>query len=182
MEVLLCLVAVATIVFILNKTTFGFKLRLTGENTESAKHAGIHTLRTVVLSFVLSGGLAGLAGAGLVLGGERRVVTGGFGGNIGFTGIVVALVARNSPVGCIAAAGLFAALDTGGGVMQSRAEVPSEIILITQGVIVVLVAASSVLSRRLEARAVTARISAERDSPPPSPHARPRFRPSGATD
>jgi simple sugar transport system permease protein len=135
---------------------------VTGENAESARHAGINTLRTVVLSFVFSGALAGIAGAGLVLGGERKVVSGGFGGNIGFTGIVVALVARNSPVGCIFAAVLFAALDTGGSVMQARADIPSEIILIAQGVIVVLVAASTLLMRRFEARAADARIAAER--------------------
>ena len=153
----------------LNRTVFGFKLRLTGENPESARHAGIHTTRTVVLSFILSGGLAGLAGAGMMLGGERKVLTGGFGGNVGFTGIVVALVARNSPVGCVAAAALFAALDTGGGLMQSRADVPSEIILITQGVIVVLVAVSSLLTRRLEARSTAARALSDRERAPTSP-------------
>jgi ABC-type uncharacterized transport system permease subunit len=57
---------------------------------------------------------------------------------------------------------LFAALDTGGSVMQARADIPSEIILIAQGVIVVLVAASTLLMRRFEARAADARIAAER--------------------
>ena len=161
-EVVLGLAAVVLIVVLLKRTTFGFKLRLTGENPESARHAGIKTLRIVVLSFVVSGALAGLAGAGMVLGGERKVITGAFGGNVGFTGIVVALVARNSPAGCIAAAALFAALDTGGGVMQARAGVPSEIILITQGVIVVLVAASGLLTRHLEARAA-GRVTRERE-------------------
>lgn len=167
-EVFLGLVAVLVVVVLLKRTTFGFKLRLTGENPESARHAGVQTLRTVVLSFVVSGALAGLAGAGMVLGGERKVITGGFGGNVGFTGIVVALVARNSPVGCIAAAAVFAALDTGGGVMQSRAGVPSEIILITQGVIVVLVAASGLLARRLDARAAS-RATRGREPAPRAP-------------
>lgn len=162
LEFILAAGAVVAVVFILNRTAFGYRLRVTGENAESARHAGINTLRTVVLSFVFSGALAGIAGAGLVLGGERKVVSGGFGGNIGFTGIVVALVARNSPVGCIFAAVLFAALDTGGSVMQARADIPSEIILIAQGVIVVLVAASTLLMRRFEARAADARIAAER--------------------
>ena len=162
LEVGLIIVAVVLLVFVLNRTGFGFKLRLTGENPEAARHAGINTLRTVVMSFVISGGLAGLAGAGLVLGGERSVVSGGFGGNIGFTGVVVALVAMNSPISCIPAAALFAALDTGGSVMQARADIPSEVILITQGVIVILVAASTLLIRRFEARATDARIEAER--------------------
>lgn len=161
LEVILTFAAVAALVVVLNKTTFGFKLRLTGQNTESARHAGINTLRTIVLSFVLSGGLAGLAGAGLVLGGERRVISGGLGGNIGFTGIVVALVARNSPVGCIVAAALFASLDTGGSLMQSRADVPSETILITQGVIVVFVGISGLMANKWKAWRILASAASE---------------------
>ena len=163
MEVILTIAAVAVIVFVLKRTVFGYKLRLVGENPESARHAGIQTVRTIVLSFVVSGGLAGLAGTGLVIGGERNVLSGGFAGNIGFTGIVVALVARNSPVGCVAAAALFAILDTGGSVMQVRADVPSEMILITQGIIVVLVATSVILTRRLETRAASRRGTAEQE-------------------
>lgn len=162
LDFILVIAAVVMMVFILNRSTFGFRLRLTGENPKCARNAGINTLSTVVWSFVLSGALAGLAGAGLVLGGEREVVSGGFGGSIGFTGIVVALVARNSPVGVIFAAALFAALDTGGGVMQSQADIPSDIVLITQGAIVILVAASMLLAQRFEAKAEDRRINAER--------------------
>ena len=163
MEVFLTVAAVGVILFVLNRTVFGYKLRLAGENPESARHAGVQTVRTIVLSFVVSGGLAGLGGSALVIGGERNVLSGGFAGNIGFTGIVVALVARNSPVGCVAAAALFAILDTGGSVMQVRADVPSEMILITQGIIVVLVATSVILTRRLEARAASRRASREHE-------------------
>ncbi len=162
-EVFLTIAAVAIIVFVLKRTVFGYKLRLAGENPESARHAGVRTVRTIVLSFVVSGGLAGLSGTALVIGGERNVLSGGFAGNIGFTGIVVALVARNSPVGCVAAAALFAILDTGGSVMQVRADVPSEMILITQGIIVVLVATSVILTRRLEARAASRRATREHE-------------------
>ncbi len=161
-DAILSLVAVAAMVFLINRTVFGFKLRLTGENDECSRHAGVSTVRVVVLGFLLSGALAGLAGAGLVLGGERHMLTSGFTGNVGFTGIVVALVARNSPVGSVPAALLFAALATGGGVMQARADVPSEIVFITQGVIVVLVACSGLLVRALHAR----RVDANEDTPP----------------
>lgn len=163
LEVALCIAALAVVAFVLGRTVFGFQLRLTGENPESARNAGVNTLRTVVLSFVVSGGLAGLAGAGIVLGGERAVVSSGFAGSIGFTGIVVALVAANNPIACIPAACLFAALDAGGSAMQSQAGVPSEIILIAQGVIVVLVAASNLLVRRFDARVADARITAARE-------------------
>jgi simple sugar transport system permease protein len=163
-DAILALVAVAVIVFVINRTTFGFKLRLTGENDECSRHAGVPTVRIVVLGFLLSGALAGLAGAGLLLGGERHVLTSGFTGNVGFTGIVVALVARNSPIGSIPAALLFAALATGGGVMQARADVPSEIVFITQGVIVVLVACSGLVVRALHAR----RVDVDHSGPPPA--------------
>ena len=156
LEVILTLATVAALVFVLSKTTFGFKLRLTGQNTESARHAGINTLRINVMSFVLSGGLAGLAGAGLVLGGERQVISGSLGGSIGFTGIIVALVALNSPVGCVIAAALFASLDTGGSLMQSRADIPSETILITQGIIVVFVGISGLMVGKWKARRILA--------------------------
>ena len=163
MEIFLTVAAVVIIVFVLNRTVFGYKLRLAGENPTSARHAGVQTIRTIVVSFVLSGALAGLSGTGLVIGGERNVLSGGFAGNIGYTGIVVALVARNSPVGCVAAAALFAILDTGGSVMQVRADVPSEMIFITQGIIVVLVATSVILTRWMDARATTRRAAVERE-------------------
>jgi simple sugar transport system permease protein len=73
----------------------------------------------------------------------------GFTANVGFTGIVVALVARNSPVACVPVALLFAAMTTGGGLMQSQAGVPSELVGVTQGIIVILVAMSGLLLRVL---------------------------------
>jgi len=63
----------------------------------------------------------------------------------------------------VAAAALFAILDTGGSVMQVRADVPSEMIFITQGIIVVLVATSVILTRWMDARATTRRAAVERE-------------------
>jgi ABC-type uncharacterized transport system permease subunit len=150
-DIVLVPVAVALVWVLLRRTPFGFALRLTGANSEAARAAGISTRRVGVAALVISGGLAGLAGGSLLLGGESSVMTDNFSGSRGFEGIAVALLARNSPVACIPAALLFAVLQQGGGLMEARVGVPSSLVEITQGLVIVLVAASGFLLARRRA-------------------------------
>jgi ABC-type uncharacterized transport system permease subunit len=90
------LVALAAAVFVgwlLNRTTLGFKFRAVGANASAARTAGISVPRTYITVMLISGGLAGLAGATQVLGTERSL-TGGISGTIGFDAITVALLGR----------------------------------------------------------------------------------------
>ena len=139
---------VLVVAIVLARTSFGFRLRLTGANQEAARHAGIRTVRMGVYALVLSGALAGLAGSSLILSSENGAMTDNFSANYGFDGIVTALLARNSPIGVVPAALLFAALRQGGGLMEARIGVSSSLVLVTQGIVIVLLAGSSILLRR----------------------------------
>lgn len=145
-DIVLVPVVVVAVAFLLARTTFGFRVRLVGANERAARHTGTSPKRVGVQAIVLSGGLAGLAGGSLLLAGETPGMTDNFGSNYGFQGIAVALLARNSPLGVIPAALLFASLRQGGGVMEGTVGVSSSVVDVTQGIVIVLVlAATSVL-------------------------------------
>lgn len=147
-DILLVPVAVIAVAFLQNRTTFGLTLRLTGANPAAARRVGIKTVRTNVLSLILSGGIAGIVGASLVLGGETARMGDGFSAGFGFEGIVVALVARNNPFGAVPAALLFAVLDSGSGLMETRVGIASELVYVTQGLVILFVAGTSYLYNR----------------------------------
>ncbi|MCW2739997.1 MAG: hypothetical protein JWR45_419 [Blastococcus sp.] len=142
----LCVLLVTAV---LQRTSFGFRLRLTGANETAARHAGISPKRIGAQAIVASGALAGLAAASLVLAGETQAMTDNFEAGYGFQGIAVALLARNSPVGAIPAALLFAAMAQGGGLVEAQAGVSSAVVGITQGLVIVFIlAAGAVLYAR----------------------------------
>jgi len=140
---------VAIVAFVLARTTVGFRLNLLGANPDAAREAGVATTRLGAGSLIVSGGIAGLVGACLILASFGGVLTDGFSNNYGFIGIVVALLARNSPIGVLAAGLLFAALQQGGGLVETRIGVSSSLVEITQGVVIVILAGSALFLGRL---------------------------------
>jgi simple sugar transport system permease protein len=99
---------------ILNRTTLGFGVKAVGFNPEAARYGGISVARNYFLAMAISGAFAGLAGALEILGWQFRLSTGDVQTSvIGFTGIAVALLGRNTAVGTGLAALLFGALATG---------------------------------------------------------------------
>jgi ABC-type uncharacterized transport system permease subunit len=166
-DILLAAAMVLVVWFVLRRTAFGFHLRLTGANEEAARHAGISTVRMTVMALLVSGALAGLVGGSLTLGGESPSMTDNFSAGYGFAGIVVALLARNVPIATIPAALLFAALRQGGGLMEARVGISSALVLITQGLVILLVAGSGILFERLTATRVDARMKGKRPSDRP---------------
>jgi general nucleoside transport system permease protein len=154
--------------FVLQRTAFGFQLRLTGANDEAARHAGISTIKVTVIAFLVSGALAGLAGSSLILAGEAGNIADNFSAGYGFAGIVVALLARNSPIGVVPAALLFAVLRQGGGLMEARVGISSAVVGITQGLVILLVASASFLFERL----ASVRMDAGEESKGPRPAGR----------
>jgi general nucleoside transport system permease protein len=144
---LVMVIGVVVLVALLPRFTFGVELRLTGANPEAARYAGVRTVRVAVLALLISGALAGLAGSSLILAGDLKTLTSSFQGNYGFEGIVVALVARNSVLGVFPAALLLAGLVQGGGLMQALAGVPSSLVLVTDGLVILLVAGSAYFLR-----------------------------------
>ncbi|MCY4371648.1 MAG: ABC transporter permease [bacterium] len=155
-DILLVPVAVVAVAFLQNRTTFGLTLRITGANPTAARRVGINTVRINAVGLILSGAIAGVVGASLILGGETARMGDGFSAGFGFEGIVVALVARNNPFGAVPAALLFAVLDSGSGFMETRVGVASELVYVTQGLVILFVAGTAYLYNRTKRTRVDA--------------------------
>ncbi|GGD34919.1 ABC transporter permease [Microbacterium faecale] len=138
---ILALIAVAFTWWLLERSSLGFRLRAVGENPHAARTAGISVGGSYVVVMLIAGGLVGLAGVTQVLG----TVTNGFGGDIdagmGFDAITVALLGRSSPIGILFAGLLFGAFKAGGFWMQADQQVPNEVVLVVQSLIVLFIAA-----------------------------------------
>lgn len=143
--------------WVLKYTTLGYESRAVGYNPWASETGGISVSATTIKALCISGALAGLAGVTEVMGVHHRLFD-QFSAGFGFTGIAVALLAKNNPVGVIAAAILFGALSAGSGTMQLEAEVPAKVIFIIQALIIFLVAAEQ-LARWIIGR--TRRVSVE---------------------
>ncbi len=138
-------VAVALLIwFALYRTTFGFELRTLGLNPDAARYAGINVRRLTVLTMMISGGLAGLAGAIQTQGLFHEFQT-NQSLTLGFDSIAVALLAGNSPIGIIPSAFLFGVLSAGSRGMQLASNVPPELIQVIQALILMFVAADQIV-------------------------------------
>jgi simple sugar transport system permease protein len=133
--------------FALGRTRFGYEVRAVASGPEAEETAGIANDRVRFLMFMLSGGLAGLVGLSDILGffGYLDI---DFPKGLGFLGISVALLARNHPLGVIPAALLFGFLDRGAQGVQFFSQVPKEVIVILQALIILaIVVAYELLTR-----------------------------------
>ena len=144
----LMLGAVALVYWLLFRSKLGFAFRISGENLDAARYAGIRAGMTIVIAMAIAGGLAGLAGAAQVAGVLGRA-TPGFTAGIGFDAIAVALLGRSHPVGILLAGILFGALEAGGRQMQVDAGVSIDMISIIQALIIIFVAAPLLVKRAL---------------------------------
>lgn len=127
---------------LLSKTLLGVQLRAVGFNPVAASRAGISYARMVVLALGIAGALGGLAG-GFMLLGDQYLLKDGFSSGYGFDGLVAGLLARGSVVGVIAAALLFGFLRSGGINMEMVAGVPTALVMVIQGLIVVTLAGAA---------------------------------------
>ncbi|MGI5165136.1 ABC transporter permease [Spirillospora sp. CA-253888] len=149
---LLPLAIVVGVVFwvVINRTRFGFDLKVSGLSPTAAQASGVSAKKMVVITMVASGAVAGLIGMPELLGASYEYSL-NFPAGLGFTGITVALLGRNHPVGIALAALLFAFLDQTSDVLQ-EVDVPKEIVGVMQGVVVLTVVIVYELVRRWEIR------------------------------
>lgn len=152
--------------YTLGRTRFGFDLRATGFNPSAAVASGVDAKRMVVLTMLLSGGVAGLVGMPQLLG-ETHAYSQEFGG-LGFTGIAIALLGRNTPVGIAFGALLWGFLDRSSNILDLE-EIPKEIVTIMQGTTVLAVVVAYELAGRLTKRVQQRRVGAAVAEPPPEP-------------
>ena len=134
--ILIALAAAFLFWFVFARTTIGYELRMVGQNRRLAAASGIPIARVVVVAFLVSGILGGLAGGIQILGVNHRFVD-HFSPGYGFTGIAVALLGRNTAIGCCLAAFFFGALENGGATVQLFTNIPIELINVLQGVVMI---------------------------------------------
>jgi len=155
---LLAVVAGVSFTVLLNRTRFGFDLRATGHSESAAVASGVNVRRMVVYSLLLSGAVAGLIGMPELFG-ESHAYGSTIQTGIGFIGIAVALLGRNNPWGIAVAALIFAYLNQQASPLGVTADISTEIIAVTQGVIVLSVVIAYEVVRRYRVRAEQAEVS-----------------------
>lgn len=140
----LALLAGLVVWWLLWKTTLGFEIRMTGANPSAARYAGVNVARTIVVTMLFSGMLAGLAGAIEVTALNYRHEL-GFSSGYGFDSIAIALLGKNHPAGVILAAILFGAMRNGATRMQFLTQIPVDVISVIQALILLFVAADAII-------------------------------------
>jgi len=135
------LVAALLVWYLLKRTRKGYEIRLIGDNPQAARYAGINIGRNIILVMLASGALAGMAGMSEVTGVVHRMQD-GISAGYGFTGVIIAYLAKFNPFGVVIASIAFGAL-----VLAGREIQPAGIPTMIQGVILFCVIASDVLLR-----------------------------------
>jgi simple sugar transport system permease protein len=135
----------------LQKGVLGVRLRAVGLNELASRRAGIPYDRYVVMAMAVAGGFGGLAGA-IMLQGDQYVLKDGFTSGYGFDGLVVGLLARGSSIGVVLGALFFGFLRSGGINMEMTAQVPSAVVVIIQGLVIIAIAASGYWLSRDESK------------------------------
>ena len=141
-------VLVAVLVWVLmNRTKFGFAARITGGNVRAARAQGLPVGRLVVIACALAGACAGLAGyfeVAAIQGRANASLAAGY----GFTGILVAFLARQNPLAIVPVAIFLGGIDAAGGLVQRRMELPDATVQVLQGLMFVVLLVSETLYGR----------------------------------
>ncbi len=130
--------------WVIFKTTLGFETRTVGANNKAARYAGMNVNWVIILTMMIAGGLAGLAGGIETLGLNHKFAP-EFTGGVGFDGITVALLGQTNPIGVVLSAFLLGALDAGGARMQFDSGVSADIIQVIQALVLAFVAAPTII-------------------------------------
>lgn len=137
---IIAIVAVIIVWYILNKTTLGYELKAVGLNKEASQYGGINAGNKIIQSMAISGAICSLAGVTQVLGFTYNLSILSSMQNFGFDGLAVSLLASNNPIGVIFSGLFFGSLKYAGGNLQRTMGVPSEIISIIIGTIILFTA------------------------------------------
>lgn len=129
----------------LSQTTAGFEVRSVGLNKFASTYAGMSASKNIILSMLISGGLAGLGGAIHGLGTFGNLFTQSALPNVGFNGIAVALLGLGNPIGIFFSSILFGVLEVGAGFLPNRAGVPDEMASIVIAAIIFFVGANYII-------------------------------------
>ena len=141
---IICLLLVLLVVLFSKRHKLGYLLRLFGMNRSFTEYAGYSSFRMILSVHLIAGGIAGLGGSVEVLGMYDRFRWAALPG-LGFDGALVAMLARNNPLGVLGSALFIAYIRTGADIMARQADVPAEMVSIIQAVIILLISAERFL-------------------------------------
>jgi ABC-type uncharacterized transport system permease subunit len=144
--IIIALVAVAIFWVVMSRSVFGFQIRVVGSAPQAARYGGFSNKRTIWAAMLISGAMAGLAGA-IELAGTIRQLNLGFPSGYGFTAIIVAFLGRLHPVGILIAGIVLAVSYVGGQVAQTTVHVPNASAGIFQALMLFLILAADILVR-----------------------------------
>ena len=156
------LIAVAAAVaawILLNKTQLGFQIRAVGKNADASRLGGISSGKIYVISFMIAGGLAGMAGL-TEINGVQHMLLRDFNASIGSYGIGIAILANGNPLGCIFASTLFGFLNVMGTTMGRLPglNIPASIIELIEGIVMICVIISYAVRYAMDVRKKKAMI------------------------
>lgn len=146
--VVVAIIVAIGVYWLVCKTPFGIKIQACGFNRKAAKYAGINVKGTILTTLIISGALAGLAGAGEVMGLHHRVFS-NFSSLYGWNAIAVALLGRLHPLGIILSAAFWAILMVGANSMQRVLQIPSSLIVVIQSITIFFILASELSKRKI---------------------------------
>lgn len=140
--IIIALLLALGIYYFLFYTSKGFKLRAVGLNQTASQFNGFSVKKFMLISFIISGAIAGLGGSVELHGTQFRLMA-GFGDGYGFDGVAIALIGQLNPIGTVLVAYLFAILRTGATTMQVGSGMPTSVIDIVQALIIVFAVAGT---------------------------------------
>ncbi len=140
--IIVSLLTAAAFAFLLRRTALGYEIRAVGQSQRAARYAGVSVRRTIIITMLIAGAFAGLAGAVQVAGIDHNLTDKFFTDTTGFDAIAVALLGQGAAVGIVLSAILFGALHAGGSVMQADVGVSGNLVLVLQALILFSIAAN----------------------------------------
>ena len=138
-------------------TSKGFQLRAVGLNMTAAEFNGFAVKKYILMSFIVSGAIAGLGGSAELLGTQFRLIN-GFGAGYGFDGVAMALIGQLHPIATMVVALFFAVLRVGSTTMQAATGVPTSVSDIIQALVIVFSVAGMALTKLPEFQAWRSRV------------------------
>lgn len=131
---------------VMSRAVFGYQVRVVGSSPQAARHGGFDSKRTIWAALIISGAMAGLAGA-LEFTGALKTINLGFPSGYGFTAIIVSFLGRLHPIGCLIAGIVLAVTYVGGQVAQTTVHIPNSTAGIFQAMMLFFILASDILVR-----------------------------------
>lgn len=142
--IILAIIVVIFAIFLLNKTTFGYRVLTVGNNPRFANYSGIKVNKTIILVSLLSGFISGMGGGTEILGNYDRFMYSDF-TNHGWDGMMISVMCQNNPKLIPIGALFIAYLQTSADTLNLTSKIPPELIEIVQAIIIIFVAAKKFL-------------------------------------